>query len=157
MCLFAWCLSLQKFQIQYKIWKTERNGGQKFHALCQRPFLSLSGNQGHPLVKCPEWHEVIFNFFFQHFTCWSTPKCVTLCTLRQLHTHTYTTTMQIHSILAHREQFCFDLITVTTQTAWCICKTKRNAYISRSSTNKNTVVVRNLANFSLFCTFLHNR
>ena len=30
--------------------------------------------------------------------------------------NTYTTTMQIHSILAHREQFCFDLITVTTQT-----------------------------------------
>ena len=70
-------------------------------------------------------------------------------------TNTYTTTMQIHSILAHREQFCFDLITVTTQTTQCICnasKTKRNAYIFRSCTN---VVVKNLANFSQFCRFLH--
>ena len=61
--------------------------GKLKRMLVKRPFLSLSGNQEHPIVKCPEWHEVIFNFFFQPFTCWRKPKCVTLCTLRQLHTY----------------------------------------------------------------------
>ena len=59
--------------------------GKMKRMLVKRPMYL--GSQEHPIVKCPEWHEVIFNFFFQHFTCWRTPKCVTLCTLRQLHTH----------------------------------------------------------------------